>query len=99
MTSSIEFNHIMQMLNEIRIGNAKSQGIAVLSFAISLSVVFFVLSTTGENNLLYSIIGLYFFIMGFISMVLSRLIVKNIKRNFKDRMNGIEKLKREEKKE
>ena len=94
MATSIEFNHIMQMLNEIRIGSAKSQGIAVLSFAISLSAVFFALAITVEDNLLYEIFGLYFLIMGVIAIVLSRLIVKNIRRNFYDRMSFIEKSKR-----
>ena len=99
MVSSIEFNHIMQMLNEIRIGGAKSHGIAVLSFAISLSVVFFALSETVENNFQYIIFGWYFLIMGFIAMGLTRSIIKNIRRNFSDRMSGIEKLKRRQKRE
>ena len=99
MVSSIEFNHIMQMLNEIHIGGAKSRGIAVLSFAISLSVVFFVLATTVKDNLMYVIFGWYFLIMGVIVIVLSQLIVKNIRRDFSDRMSFIEKFKRGEKRE
>ena len=97
MVSSIEFNHIMQMLNEIHIGGAKAQGYAVLSFAISLSGVFYVLAITVEDNLLYEIFGLYFLIMSFIAMGLTWIIVKNIRRNFYDRMSFIEKFKREQK--
>jgi len=97
MVLSIEFNHIMQMLNKIRIDSAKAQGYAISFFAFSVSGLFITLTITVKNNFQYGIFTWYFFIMGFVAMVLTWVKVKNVKRKFFDIMAGIEKLKRGQK--